>query len=148
MATPPWTPVFVAHIKTFLLALFFWEPNPVRVGKFVRFGHGLFIAAWLGLYILAHTLFPSFWFALLIYLVFVAIWLQHMFFGGCILSFVERALIGDQTTLAADTALDLFDIQASPESVNGIVLLCFTVGVCTMTLELVARLRAAYAGPG
>ena len=139
MTTPPWTPVCVAHIKTILLALFFWESNPERVGKIIRFGHGLFIASCVGLYILAHTLLTSFWFFCLTYCILVAIWLQHMCFGGCIVSFVEQSLIGDHTTLAADAVLDLFDIQAPHDSVNGIVLLCFTIGVCFLTFELMAR---------
>ena len=148
MTTPPWTPICVAQIKTFLMALFFWEPNPVRVGKIVRFVHGLIIASWLGLYVLSHTIFPSFLFVCVVYGLFIAIWAQHMFFGGCILSFVERSLIGDETTLVADTLLDLFDIRVSPDSfsnsVNGIVCLCFTVGACLLTFELLARMRLSW----
>ena len=118
--------------------IFFWETDPVRIGKLIRFTHHSIVYI-IGIsIIIVHTVLPSYFLLCLVYLVCLLIWIQHITTGGCISSKLEQRLIGDNTSFI-DPILEVFNIPITPQTTSGIVVMGSTLMIFMMSLELCAR---------
>ena len=89
------------------------------------------------LYIINHTIYPSYFLFIGIYILCVVIWLQHLFFGECIFHLIERRLLNDEKGVLSPF-MDLFGIDS--DKYNSKILLMFsTQGIITLTFELITR---------
>jgi len=125
-------------LETFFRKLFFWEDDSARIGKMIRFLHHFLTYCFLILYIISHTVIPSYLLLCVLYVWFVLIWIHHIITGGCIISKVEQKLIGDNTSFI-DPIMESFHIPITPESSSGIIIMGSTMLVGMLTLELFSR---------
>jgi hypothetical protein len=119
--------------------LLFWEKDDKRLGMIIRLVHHLVIYSGIFGYFIIHTVTSSYFIFLLYYLFWGLIWLQHMILGGCIVSDIETKLIGKEQEGIILPILDIFHINVTPESGDGIVLLSSTFVMCMLSCELVSR---------
>jgi len=89
--------------------------------------------------LMSFTLIPAFWFQTLVLGTCGLVWVQHMVFHGCVVSRVEQRLLKDETSFV-DPYLELFGIEATERSKQGILMLLSTVGMFLFTLAWGGRL--------
>ena len=111
----------------------FWEEDDVKRGKIVRALHSGFTYMMLLLIALSFTLIPAFWFQTILLCLSGVIWLHHILFHGCVVSKVEQRLLKDETSFL-DPYLDLFGVEATERSKQGILMMLSTVGITLFTL--------------
>jgi len=125
-------------LEPFFKKLFFWETDPVRIGKLIRFLHHSIVYI-IGIsIILVHTVIPSYFLLCIVYLACLLIWIQHITTGGCLSSKLEQRLIGDKTSFV-DPILEVFNIPITPQTTSGIVIMGSTLVIFMLSLELCAR---------
>ena len=125
-------------LEPFFKKLFFWETDPVRIGKLIRVIHTISMYLLFFSIIAVHTIFPSYFLLLIIYLLWFCVWAHHILTGGCIISKLEQRLIGDKTSFL-DPILEVFNIPITPQTTTGTVVLGSSLILFMMTLELSAR---------
>jgi hypothetical protein len=125
--------------EKFLRFILFWEKDDKRLGKIIRLIHHFIVYSGIIGYFIIHTVASSYFIFVLFYLFWGLIWLQHMIFGGCIVSDIENKLIGSLGEGIILPILDIFHISVTPESGDGIVLLSSTVVISILTCELFSR---------
>jgi len=118
--------------------VFFWENEPVRIGKLIRFTHHSIVYFIGVLIIVSHTIYPSYFLLCFVYILCLLIWIQHITTGGCLSSKLEQKLIGDSSSFV-DPILEVFNIPITPQSTSGIVVMGSTLVIFMMSLELCAR---------
>ena len=125
--------------EKFLRFILFWENDDQRLGKIIRLIHHFIVYSGIIGYFIIHTVASSYFIFVLFYLFWGLIWLQHMIFGGCIVSDIETKLIGKEGEGIILPILDIFHISVTPESGDGIVLLSSTIVICILSCELFSR---------
>jgi len=118
----------------------FWEEDPVRKGKIVRYIHDFMSNALIILIVISHTLYPAFWLQTVVLFITVLVWLQHVACNGCIVSKVEQKLIGDTRSFATPI-LEVYHIEPTKELTNALVILGSSVSVFFLSLEWLARVH-------
>jgi hypothetical protein len=121
-----------------LRTILFWETEDARIGSLLKVGHQYFVSFIVLCYILVHTLVPSYWFMVTVWITVVSIWIQHILLGGCVLTRLEHKLTGEKTTIV-DPILDLFQIPITPKSQMGITILFSTISSVFLSFELFTR---------
>ena len=91
------------------------------------------------LVVLSHTVYPIFWFQLMIFVFICIIWVQHIILQTCVLTSIERRLLGPNSHTMIDSLLTIFNVPVQKETRMGVTLMLSTVGVMFLGLELVAR---------
>ena len=125
-------------LEPFFKKLFFWESDPVRIGKLIRIFHTNSTYLLFFTIIIVHTVIPSYFLLLVVYLIWFCIWSHHILTGGCIISKLEQRLIGDKVSFI-DQILEIFNIPVTPQTTSGAVVLGSTLILFMMSLELCAR---------
>lgn len=110
-----------------------------KTGRIVRAIHAGFTYVSLMLVAVSFTLYPAFWFQTLMLFICGSVWLQHILFHGCVFSKVEQRLLKDETSFL-DPYLQLFDVEATERSKQGILMMLSTVGMSMFTLAWGGRL--------
>lgn len=118
--------------------LFFWETDPVRIGKLIRVIHTNSMYMLFFSIIIVHTVVPSYFLLVLIYILCFCVWVHHILTGGCIISKLEQKLIGDSSSFV-DPILEVFNIPITPQTTSGAVVIGSTLIIFMMSLELCAR---------
>jgi hypothetical protein len=132
----------------------FWETDDAKKGRILRALHHFLSYSLIFLVVLAHTLYPAFWLQTLVLFGCGLVWVHHILTHGCVISKVEQKLIGD-TGSFLDPFLDLFGIEATERSKQGILMMLSTVAIFVLTLGWFGRLHhkvipyaSAYASAG
>ena len=118
----------------------YWEEDPVRKGKIVRYIHDFLSNTLIILIVISHTLYPAFWLQTMVLFISVLVWLQHIACNGCIVSKVEQKLIGDTRSFASPI-LEVYHIEPTKELTNVLVILGSSLSVFFLSLEWLARLH-------
>jgi hypothetical protein len=118
--------------------MFFWESDDAKKGRIVRAIHHAGVYALLTLIVVSHTIYPAFWLQTLLLGFCVLVWIQHMVTHGCVISKVEQKLLKDESSFL-DPFLELFQIEASENSKQGILMLGSSLFVFLMSLEWISR---------
>lgn len=87
----------------------------------------------------SHTIYPVIWLQVLVFLVVLVIWLQHILLHSCVCSSLERKLMGGDARLAIDIVLEIFKIPVTKETRMGITVMLSSCTVLFLGLELIAR---------
>lgn len=87
----------------------------------------------------SHTIYPVFWFQCIIFGFICLIWIQHVILRTCVLTSIERRLLGPESHTMIDSLLNVFNIPVQKETRMGVTLMLSTVGVLFLGLELIAR---------
>ena len=122
-----------------LVKRIFGDDDNAKTGRIVRAIHHGASYLLLGCVVLSFTLVPALWFQTVILGLCTLVWMQHMLFHGCLLSKVEQRLLKDETSFL-DPYLDLFGIEASERSTQGILMLLSTVSLSIFTLAWGGRM--------
>jgi hypothetical protein len=125
-------------IEPLFKKLFFWETDPIRIGKLIRLLHTNSVYILFFSIIAVHTVIPSYFLLLIIYIIYFFVWVHHILTGGCIISKLEQRLIGDSNSFI-DPILEVFNIPVTPQTTSGAVIMGSTIVLFMMTLELSAR---------
>ena len=91
------------------------------------------------LIVVSHTFYPVFWFQCFVFGFLGLVWLQHMLLKTCVLTSLERRLLGTDHPLMIDSILNMFGIPVQKETRTGVTLLLSTAGVVFLGLELTSR---------
>jgi hypothetical protein len=87
--------------------------------------------------LISHTIYPSFWFQLAVFISMLAIWIQHVFLQVCVVFVAEMSLTNNEppfyTMLRNITSLN-------PEECTLYFLLAETIGVGCFFLEIVGKI--------
>lgn len=118
--------------------IFFWETDDAKKGRIVRAIHHAGVYALLTLIIVSHTIYPAFWLQTGILAFCLLVWVQHILTRGCVISKVEQKLLKDESSFL-DPFLELFQIEATEFSKQGILMLGSSVAVLLLSLEWIAR---------
>jgi len=118
----------------------FWETDPVRKGKILRYIHHFFSNAIVVLIVVSHTIYPAFWLQTIVLFFCVLVWLQHVTCNGCVLSKVEQKLIGDSDSFVTPI-LEAFHLKPTQDLAIAIVIMGSTIGVFLLGLEWLARVH-------
>jgi hypothetical protein len=110
-----------------------------KTGRIVRAIHAAVTYMALLSVVLSFTLIPAFWFQTLLLFFCGLVWLQHIVFHGCVFSKVEQRLLKDETSFL-DPYLQLFDVEATERSKQGILMMLSTIGMVMFTLAWGGRL--------
>jgi hypothetical protein len=109
-----------------------------KTGRIVRAIHTGVTYIVLVCVVLSFTLIPALWFQTLLYGFCTMVWIQHILFHGCIFSKVEQRLLKDETSFL-DPYLQLFGVEASERSKQGILMMLSSVGISMFTLAWGSR---------
>jgi len=120
--------------------LMFWEEDPVRKGKILRYIHNFLSNTLIILIVISHTLYPAFWLQTLVLFTCVLVWLQHLACNGCVVSKVEQKLIGDHESFVTPI-LEAFHLEPTPELATVFVIVGSSMGVFLLGLEWLARIH-------
>jgi hypothetical protein len=120
--------------------IMFWEDDPVRKGKLVRYIHDFLSNAMIILIVISHTLYPAFWLQTIVLCICVLVWFQHLLCNGCVISKVEQKLIGDTRSFAAPF-LEVFHIEPTKELGSAMIIMGSTLVVFFLGLEWIARIH-------
>jgi hypothetical protein len=118
----------------------FWEEDPVRKGKILRYVHHFIMNALITLIIVSHTVYPAFWLQTLVLFFCLLIWLQHITCNGCVVSKIEQKLIGDRESFVTPI-LEAFHLEPTQELAIAFVIMGSTLGVFLLGLEWLARVH-------
>jgi len=119
--------------------IMFWEDDDAKKGRILRAIHHAGSYALLTLVFVSHIIYPAFWLQTIVLGFCALVWVQHILTNGCVLSKVEQRLIKDESSFV-DPYLELFHVEASEKSKQGILIMFSTLGVSLLTLEWVARI--------
>jgi hypothetical protein len=125
-------------LEPFLMKIFFWESDPIRIGKLIRVLHTNITYLLFFSIIAVHTIIPSYFLLVILYLIWFCVWAHHVLTGGCIISKIEQRLIGDKTSFI-DPILEVFNIPVTPQTTTGAIVMGSTLILFMMTLELSVR---------
>jgi len=120
--------------------IMFWEEDPIRKGKILRYIHNFLSNTLIVLIIVSHTLYPAFWLQTLILFACLLVWLQHIACNGCVVSKVEQKLIGDYESFVTPI-LEAFHQKPTPELATVFVIVGSTLVVFLLGLEWLARVH-------
>lgn len=120
-----------------LRKIIFWENDDKRIGIIIRFFHNAFFYLMGLIYIINHTIMPSFILFIIFYFLYLIIWLQHIICGDCIIHHIEHRLIGDKKGIISPF-MELFNIN-SDEYNSKILVMSSTVVFGMLTFELISR---------
>ena len=100
--------------------LMFWEEDPVRKGKILRYIHNFLCNVMIILVVISHTLYPAFWLQTIILFIFILIWLQHLACNGCVFSKVEQKDLAEFIVRGADVVESLITkgLEATQSAFN------------------------------
>jgi predicted nucleic acid-binding OB-fold protein len=88
--------------------------------------------------IIAHTIYPEFWFQTCIFLVLLAIWLQHVILKVCVSTVAENDLTNKQASPFHELVEMMFHI--STDDFINYFIVAETVALCCFALELIAQI--------
>jgi hypothetical protein len=118
----------------------FWEEDPIRKGKMLRYIHNFLSNTLIILIVVSHTLYPAFWLQTIVLFFCVLVWLQHIACNGCVVSKVEQKLIGDHESFVTPI-LEVFHLEPTPELATVFVIVVSSIGVFLLGLEWIARVQ-------
>jgi hypothetical protein len=133
-------PVATEWTEWIVHRIMFWETDPVRKGKILRYVHHFISTALIVLIIISHTLYPAFWLQTIVLFFCVLVWLQHITCNGCVISKVEQKLIGDSESFVTPI-LEAFHLKPTQELAVATVIMGSTLGVFLLGLEWLARVH-------
>jgi len=87
--------------------------------------------------VISHTIYPSFWFQLIVFISMLAIWIQHIFLQVCVVFVAEMSLTHNEPpfyTIIRDTT------SLNPEECTLYFLLAETIGVGCFFLEILGKI--------
>jgi hypothetical protein len=116
----------------------FWETDNAKKGRILRAIHHAGVYALLTLIIVSHTIYPAFWLQTILLAFCFLVWVQHILTHGCVISKVEQKLIGDESSFL-DPFLELYQIEASEFSKQGILTLGSSLFLALLSLEWISR---------
>lgn len=118
--------------------LLFWESDPKRKGRILRTIHHFVSYALVVCIVVAHTLYPAFWFQTLLLGICILVWIQHVLTHGCVISKIEQKWLEDQDSFI-DPFMEILRIQVDNDSKPGILILGSTIAVLILYLEWIGR---------
>ena len=113
--------------------------NDEILGEIVYTSHLAGFYTLLVLIFVSHTFYPVFWFQVCVFLFLFVVWIQHIVLKTCVLTSLERRLMGPEHALTIDVLLNCFGIPIQKETRMGVTIMLSTAGVMFLGLELIAR---------
>ena len=126
-------------VENLLRIIFFWCESEKEFGEWViRLHYGIWITL-LSVFIVMRIVTIPFIIICAMFLLSCIMWTQHLVLGVCLLSSIQKRVLGRQCKLI-NPLLELFDIPVSRESIKGVTILLSTIFVSLMILEISNRL--------
>lgn len=113
--------------------------NDAVLGKILYTLHLLALLVIIIMVFVSHVIYPVIWLQILVFIVVLIIWLQHILLHSCVCSSLERKLMGGDDRLAIDNLLELLRIPITKQSRMGVTFLVSSLAVLFLGLELTAR---------
>jgi hypothetical protein len=130
----------IDNVEAWLRFVYKWITDKDEIlGEIIYVLHMFGFWTLMTLVVLSHTVYPIFWFQLMIFVFICIIWVQHIILQTCVLTSIERRLLGPNSHTMIDSLLTIFNVPVQKETRMGVTLMLSTVGVMFLGLELVAR---------
>ena len=130
----------VEKLETFFRFVYKWITDKDEIlGEIIYTLHMFGFWTLMVLIFVSHLIYPVFWFQFLIFSFICIIWVQHVLLHTCVLTSLERKLMGPESHTMIDTLLNFFKIPVQKETRMGVTLMLSSVGVMFLGLELIAR---------
>jgi len=130
----------VETLEKWLRFAYKWVTDQDEVlGEIVYILHMFVFWTLIVLIIISHTLYPIFWFQVVIFCFTCLIWMQHLILNTCVLTSIELRLLGPHNHLMIDSLLTIFGIPIQKETRMGFTLMLSSACVMFLGLELTAR---------
>ena len=113
--------------------------NDEILGEIVYTCHLAGFYTLLVLIFVSHTFYPVFWFQICVFFFLFIVWVQHIVLKTCVLTSLERRLMGPEHALTIDVLLNWFGIPIQKETRMGVTIMLSSAGVIFLGLELIAR---------
>jgi hypothetical protein len=118
-------------LEQFFRTIFFWAPTDHDLGLWSSYVHIAMVVI-IGTFVLTYRIFrPPFWMIMIVLAFLVLLFIQHVLLRTCILSRIERRLMGEGGWFI-NAALRLFGVTPTRESVIGATIL--SSGFCLVIL--------------
>lgn len=121
--------------------IMFWETDDERKGRILRAVHHAAVYGLLTMIVVSHTLYPAFWLQTALLFVCGLTCLQHILTNGCVLSKVENRLMKNDTSIVVGPVLELFRVETTEASKDGIITLGSILVTSILLLEWLGRLH-------
>lgn len=92
--------------------------------------------------IIAHTIYPKFWFQATIFAIITVIWMQHVFLKVCVSTVAENDLTNKQASPFHELVEMMFHV--STDDFINYFIVAETVALCCFALELISRIFLAF----
>lgn len=123
--------------------MFFWTRDDRTLGLWISYIH-IGIAAGICLFVLTYRIFrPPFWVIVTMLVFVVLLFLQHVILRTCLLSRIERRLMGEGGWFIND-ALCFMGIPTTRETVLGATIICSGLCMGVLVSEVVGELWNAF----
>ena len=132
--------IFEDKVENIFRKVLYWEKDDKHIGKIIRRLHHFIIYSGITCYFMIHTVMPSYFLFLVLYVFWGLVWLQHLLLGGCVIGNIENNLLGD-TTGFITPIFDMLNINVSVKTMDNIILLVSTLIVSILSYEFVIRRR-------
>ena len=130
----------VEQLESTIKFIYEWfKTEEENLGKLVYSVHIFLLLVLCCLIIISHLIYPVIWFQIFVFLITLAVWLQHIILHTCISSVLEMKLLGRDAPLAVDIILNMFKIPILKETRVGVTVMLSTCGVAFLGLEIIAR---------
>ena len=117
----------------------FVDENDIVLGNILQGLHLFSMCFILILILMCHLVYPTFWFQFVVFIILLALCIQHIILHGCICSALEIKLLGKSAPISIDFLLNLLKIPISNNSRMGITILLSSSITLFMGIELIAR---------
>ena len=119
--------------------IFFWTQTDHDLGLWISYFH-IGIATMIGTFVLTYRMFrPPFWMLVTMLGVVLLLFLQHVFLRACVLSRVEKRLLGEGGWFMRPL-LGWFGISATRETVLGVTIMFFGLMLAILISEVVGEI--------
>jgi hypothetical protein len=130
------------YLKNTIKFLYKWLTNEGEaLGYILGYIHFMLFMLLMVSILISHTIYPNFWFKLVILITIVLVWLQHIFLRVCVSIVAEKDLT-NSTSPFHDLLENVFHISTTDFTnyfivAETIAILCFTLEIiCRMSLHL------------
>jgi hypothetical protein len=130
----------VDNLELFIRFIYKWiTDNDEVLGEIVYTFHIFVFWTLIVLVVVSHTIYPVYWFQTVLFSLICLVWVQHIVLRTCVLTSIERKLLGPSGHNMIDSLLNIFGIPIQRETRMGVTLMLSTVGVLFLGLELTSR---------
>lgn len=134
----PFYEVFDSYIEKCVDNVFFWKPTTERGKSIYNFLHHGVLYLFIALYIISHTIYPSFFIVCILYVFAYLYWMFIIMHGYSSIRASESNFLKSLTSFI-DPLFQMFDITVADDTSLQLILFITTIGMFFLTFEVTSQ---------